>query len=588
MSALLDSLPGGFGLRLDDLTLTPTLAVALLTSTAPDAPCPRCGTPSDRVHSHYHRIVADLPFSDRPVALRVLVRRFRCVDPACPQGIFCERLPGLLQPHARATDRLTDAHRAVGFALGGEAGARLAAHLDMPTSADTLLRRVKQAPDEPTPPPRYVGVDDWALRKGQQYGTILIDLERGRVIDILPGRDGEALKAWLKGHPQVEVITRDRWAAYAEAATAGAPQAQQVADRWHLLKNLREAVERLLQRREAAVHEALREPDLGAESAATADAQAATEGPLVTNSSTVTPATEPVTATTQAAAPATEPVPAPTPTAAEQRSSQPSPSPRRRVRQARQQRRAERYQRVRELRARGQSLRQIARAAGLSVKSVLRYLRQERCPDWNPGRPRATQLDALASFIASWIEAGGRNAAALHRELAGRGCGASYDAVRRYLARRLGSTGRPGPRVGAVKPPAPPAPPSARKLSFEFIRRPAERAAEEQGRLDRLRAGDAELREGLDLAAEFAAQVRKAGKLTWSEWLAAVANSGCAELRSFAEGLRQDEAAVVAALAGPWSTGPVEGQVNRLKGIKRQMYGRAGWRLLRARVCKAG
>jgi len=287
MSALLDSLPGGFGLRLDDLTLTPTLAVALLTSTAPDAPCPRCGTPSDRVHSHYHRIVADLPFSDRPVALRVLVRRFRCVDPACPQGIFCERLPGLLQPHARATDRLTDAHRAVGFALGGEAGARLAAHLDMPTSADTLLRRVKQAPDEPTPPPRYVGVDDWALRKGQQYGTILIDLERGRVIDILPGRDGEALKAWLKGHPQVEVITRDRWAAYAEAATAGAPQAQQVADRWHLLKNLREAVERLLQRREAAVHEALREPDLGAESAATADAQAATEGPLVTNSSTV-------------------------------------------------------------------------------------------------------------------------------------------------------------------------------------------------------------------------------------------------------------------------------------------------------------
>jgi transposase len=125
-------------------------------------------------------------------------------------------------------------------------------------------------------------------------------------------------------------------------------------------------------------------------------------------------------------------------------------------------------------------------------------------------------------------------------------------------------------------------------LSLEFIRRPTERTTEEQGHMERLRAGDVALREGLDLAAEFAAQVRKAGTMSWAEWLAAVADSGCAELRSFAEGLRQDEAAVVAALTGPWSNGPVEGQVNRLKVIKRQMDGRAGWRLLRARVRQAG
>src|SRR5262249_55551546 len=156
---------------------------------------------------------------------RLVVRRFRCVEPGCPRVIFCERLPELLHPHARTTDRLSGAHRAIGFALGGEAGARLADHLDMPTSPDTLLRRVKGAPDEPAPPPRYVGVDDWAVRKGQRYGTILIDLERGQVIDILEGRDGGALKAWLKQHPGVEVITRDRWPAYAQAATDGAPQA---------------------------------------------------------------------------------------------------------------------------------------------------------------------------------------------------------------------------------------------------------------------------------------------------------------------------------------------------------------------------
>jgi transposase len=243
MSPSPDPLPGCPGLRLDDRLLTPTTVVALLASTADSAPCPRCGTPSDRVHSHYHRLVADLPCQGRTVTLRLVVRRFRCIAPGCPQAIFCERLPALLGARARTTARLTDAHRAIGFALGGEAGARLAQCLDMPTSPDTLLRRVKGAVDEPAPAPRYVGVDDWAVRKGQRYGTILIDLERGRVIDILPGRDGSPLAAWLREHPGVEVITRDRWAAFAQAATEAAPQAKQIADRWHLLKNLREAVE---------------------------------------------------------------------------------------------------------------------------------------------------------------------------------------------------------------------------------------------------------------------------------------------------------------------------------------------------------
>jgi transposase len=148
-------------------------------------------------------------------------------------------------------------HRAIGFALGGEPGSRLAERLDMPTSPDTLLRRVRQAVDEPIPSPRYVGIDDWAIRKGQCYGTIVIDLERRRVVDLLPGRDGKALKKWLEQHPGVEVITRDRWAAFANAATSAAPQALQVADRWHLLKNLREAVERVLAKNAGIVRDAL-------------------------------------------------------------------------------------------------------------------------------------------------------------------------------------------------------------------------------------------------------------------------------------------------------------------------------------------
>jgi hypothetical protein len=373
-----------------------------------------------------------------------------------------------------------------------------------------------------------------------------------------------------------------------------------VADRWHLLKNLHEAVERLLGRMAVAVQESLREPVLVAELSLTGGATGPVVAPAMATPSGAALVTalaieavppplpsEPAVASVPSAASKKE-LPTMTDAAAESASARPSPSPRERARQARRRQRAERYQRVRELRGQGQSLRQIARATGLPVKRVIRYVRLPRCPDWNPGRWTPTQLDGFAASIDDWVKGGGHNAAELYRNLAGRGCRASYDAVRRYLARHLGSTGRPGPRVGPLKPPAPPPSPSARKLSFEFIRRPEDRTAEEQGRLERLRAGDVGLREGLDLAAEFAAQIRKSGTQTFADWLAAVAASGCAELRSFAAGLCQDEAAVSAALTEPWSNGPVEGHVNRLKTIKRQMYGRAGFQLLRARVRKAG
>jgi transposase len=558
----LDLFPGA-GLRLDDLVLTPAAAVALLVSTAPTVACPHCGTPSDRVHSRYRRTVADLPGTGRTLALRLIVRRFRCSQADCPQSIFCERLPGLLDAHARSTSRLTEAHRAIGFALGGEAGHRLAEHLAMPTSADTLLRRVKDAPDEPAPPPRYVGIDDWALRKGQRYGTILIDLERRRVLDLLPGRDGEALKAWLKEHPSVEVITRDRWAAFAQAATEAAPQAKQVADRWHLLKNLREAVERLLARMSGAVHQALRATP------ASEEGKPLGAGP----SGDAETSTHPL---PSAAAPAGA-IPTRRP-----------PSARQPEREAKQHRRVAQYEHVRKLRAEGRSLRAIAKATGVTLKRVIRYVRRDRCPDWNPGRRSRTQLDAFAAQVDAWIGRGERNAADLYRELVAQGCRASYDAVRRFVQRRLGSTGRPGPRVGPLTPPAAPAPPSARQRSFAFIRREGDRTEEQQRQVEQIQAGGEPLRDGLQLAASFAALVRKSVTGSLGDWLAKAEGAGCAEMRAFAGSLRQDEAAVTAALTEAWSNGPVEGQVNRLKLIKRSMYGRAGWKLLRARVRRAG
>jgi transposase len=330
--------------------------------------------------------------------------------------------------------------------------------------------------------------------KGQRYGTILIDLERGRVLDVLPGRDGEALTAWLQEHPGVEVISRDRWVAYAQAARQSAPQATQVADRWHLLKNLREAVERLLQRRSETVKECLER---------------------------ITP-TNPPSAPSPDAPPPVVPAPAePDP-----------PTPRQQVRQGKRQRRVERYEHVRALHQQGKSVRGIARELAMSVRTVLRYLRESQCPDWQPGRARPTRLDGFRAYVDRRIREGCHNAAQLHRELAEQGCRAGSSSVRRFVSRRLAAAGQKRQRVNAPMPPAP-KPPSAKTLSFEFLRRATERKAEEQVRVEMLRSGDAELTEALDLAATFAAMVRKEVARPLAEWLACAGQASCPEMRNF-------------------------------------------------------
>jgi transposase len=212
----------------------------------PDATCPSCLTVSQAVHSRYRRWVADLPSLGRAVHLNLSVRRFYCHNPACPRRTFAEACPDLLAPWARRTRRLATAQGQVGVACGGEAGARLLQRLAMPTSADTVLRLVRSLPLPTVEAPRIVGVDDWALKKGHTYGTILVDLETRRVADLLPDRTAPTLAAWLQARGSVEVIARDRSSEYARGATLGAPDAVQVADRWHLLDNLRQRFARWL------------------------------------------------------------------------------------------------------------------------------------------------------------------------------------------------------------------------------------------------------------------------------------------------------------------------------------------------------
>jgi transposase len=540
--------PAGSGpfrcVRDDDLV---TISIAMA---APTAPCPRCGHDARRVYSHYTRRFADLPCFGIPVRLELTVRRFRCLSPECPRRIFAERLNGFAAKHARTTNRLRRSHEAVGYALGGEAGSRLAAFIAMPTSPDTLLRRIKQLKDVPGPLPRLVGIDDWAWRKGQRYGTIVVDLETSEIIDLLPDRDAATVKVWLAAHPGVELVSRDRASSYSQAATEAASQSQQVADRWHLLKNVREAIERVLDRHLLIITEALKPSDLDP---GKAEPSQADEPSL-----------------------ALDPV-------AEETSSN---SPRKEAALAKRRRRVGQFQQVQELHRQGTPIREIARDLAMSRKSVRRFLGHEKCPESTPRRRRRSGMDLHREWVDARIAEGKINASELHRELAARGVRLSYATVRRSLTNRLGRAGKSRARVNAAKP-KPLRPPSPRQLSFDWVRRPEKRMVESQARLEKIRAASPDLTTALDLADEFKSLIRKQSSGTLRDWLTRAEASPCPEVRHFAEGIRRDESAVNAAITLPWSNGPVEGHVNRLKTIKRQMYGRAGFVLLRARVLKA-
>ncbi|MGP4048824.1 ISL3 family transposase [Streptomyces sp. 2A115] len=517
-------------------------------SAEPTARCPRCGVVSWRVHGRYARQLADAPVGGAPVVVELVVRRFKCLNPQCPAVTFAEQIEGLTSPHARYTPLLRTLLTSIAAVLAGRPGVRLAAALSIRVAKDKLLELLRGLPELPQISVRVLGVDDFALRKGNSYATILVDLEGRRPVDVLPSRDAEPLAAWLRGHPEVEVICRDRAGAYAEGARRGAPQARQVADAWHLLRNLAEAVEKTV----GSHHQCIRKAFMTA--------------PAVTESAT---------APKETAEPPPEAVPFVPPDGTRDVLGHP------RLLVART---AERYTAVQQLLSEGKSLAAIGRQLRLDHSTVRRFTRARSLDELLvKATNRASILDEHKPYLHQRWREGCHDIPQLHREVRARGFTGDIQCVRRYF--------RPFKMPHSPKPKNPPVPtpesrpaPKPRRVARWIMTSPGHLAETDAAELKEIRAACPHLDATARHVRDFADMMRDLRGEELPAWMDRVLADDLPALHSLVNGMRRDLDAVTAGLSTPWSSGQVEGHVTRAKLLKRMGFGRANLDLLRRRI----
>lgn len=516
----------GLALKIDCVVLN-------LIVTVPFAHCPQCGHRSTRVHSSYERQVADLPWVGKMLRMNLQVRRFFCDNKSCQQKIFAERLH-MVPVYARQTKRLQHQLTQVASQLGGRPGAQLATLLGMPVSYRKLLRLLLQTNEQPVLPPKVLGVDDWALKKGKAYGTILVDIEKQRPIELLPDREAETLATWLQRHPGVEVITRDRAGSYADGAKQGAPNAIQVADRWHLIKNLGDALKRMLEQYNPQLRAAARQV-----------AKCVQEEQYRQNEQQALQATDIVGPSVSLSSPTAL--------------------------------RALRFHEAKKLLAEGYSLRAVSRMLKISRQSVTKYQYYSHYPaKRQPKTRQSTVLPWKEYLVQRWSE-GEHNHKQLWREIQQQGFTGGNLCVYRFFAQFKETKQVKLPEL-EVKNWSP------SRVQFLLSKAEEDLLEEEKEFLQVFFEHCPSAATARKLALAFRTILKQKNVEALSIWILEAKTSGIAALKNFARGLESDFEAVKAAATYHWSNGPVEGHVNRLKTIKRKMYGRAGFDLLRKRV----
>jgi transposase len=512
---------------------------------AGDAPCSGCRRRSARVHARYQRQLADQPLGGRRVRIIVWVRRFKCVNPRCTQSTFSEQISGLTKPFARRTPPLTDALIDIALALAGRPGSRLAAKLAMPCSRDVLIKLIRAQPLPEVGQVEVLGVDDFAIRRRHSYNTILIDMDTHRPVDVLPDREADTLAAWLREHPEIRIVCRDRAGAYANGIADGAPDAIQVADRFHLWKNLCEAAEKTV-----STHHRCLQPD-----------------PVPAE-----PEPEPA----EVPGPALEPAEPQTASA---------PAERRIVTRPR-----ERFAAVQALVAAGRSRSAISRELNLDIQTVRRFANAATIEELLAKcENRSSKIDPYAATVHKLWNASLTDGAQITAHIRELGYTGSDQTVRRYLRTfRLPGTSRshPDPHRRKQAPAAPPIP-KPRKISKALLTHPDHLSDDDALMLKNVTAQCAHLDRLHQHVRTFAKIMAQRHGHELHSWLEQVEDDELPELRSFAIGVRRDLDAVINGLTLEHSSGAVEGNVTRIKRLKRDGYGRAKFDLLRAQILLA-
>lgn len=511
--------------------------------------CPMCQKASRKVHSRYQRKIADLPWQGIKVEMKLKSRRFFCQNEDCQQKIFCERLPKVVKAYARKTIRLNQALEVIGFALAAEAGKRVAGKLALDTSPDTLIRKVRQRAKEEKVPeetnPEIIGVDDWAFRRSKKYGTIIVELEKRKVLELLPDREGETLSNWLKKHPSVKIIARDRSGSYAEGSKKGAPLARQVIDRWHLLKNIGECVERFLSNHNQYIRAA-------AEIAINTEINSERKISFSSRSMLSSHKEE------------------------QSKNSE--------------KKRYGKYKQVKELYKEGNTILAISKALKMSRMTVYKYVGAESFPKQAARKSRGSILDKYLPYINQRFAQGCNNINQIYREVVKEGYKGKRAMVRRYVGRLKKSLSELTKEeklkiLGAnIKFKTP----STKQAMWLLIGKSKELEPIEKVFIEQLCKLEPKVAKLKVMADSFQEIIRHKLSHKLDDWFSDAQKSEVTEIKTFAKALEKEKAEFLAALQYPWSTSPVEGHINKLKMLKRQMFGRANLDLLEAKLLNYG